>query len=102
VGPLDLLQERDRLLQADIARKFLRSILEHEEVAPLLSDHGQKRCNDMHAATSDPEARLFRKGPGKEARLSYMGHAMTENRHGPHGGLRSCARRSPSLNGINP
>jgi hypothetical protein len=56
----------------------------------------------MHAATSDPEARLFRKGPGKEARLSYMGHAMTENRHGPHGGLRSCARRSPSLNGINP
>jgi hypothetical protein len=44
--------------------------------------HGQKRCNETHISTSDPEARLFRKGPGKEARLSYMGHAMTENRHG--------------------
>jgi hypothetical protein len=44
--------------------------------------HGQKRCNDTHASTTDPQARLFRKGPGKEARLSYMGHAMTENRHG--------------------
>ena len=44
--------------------------------------HGQKRCNQTHISTSDPEARLFRKGPGKEARLSYMGHAMTENRHG--------------------
>jgi hypothetical protein len=44
--------------------------------------HGQKRCNDTHASTTDPQARLFRKGPGKEAGLSYMGHAMTENRHG--------------------
>jgi len=162
-------KNRDRLLEADIARKFLKCILEHKEVAPLLSDehftvdgtlvtawaslksfvpkenagatgarppddygqgrppasgtkpkaeaaeqatstessksesaapmpiaaetdkrsrneevnfHGQKRCNDTHVSTSDPEARLFRKGPGKEARLSYMGHAMTENRHG--------------------
>src|SRR5690606_22419997 len=44
--------------------------------------HGQRRRNDTHASTTDPEARLFRKGPGKEARLPYIGHAMTENRHG--------------------
>jgi transposase len=43
---------------------------------------GQKRTNDTHASTTDPEARLYRKGPGKEARLSFMGHALTENRHG--------------------
>jgi transposase len=43
---------------------------------------GQKRTNDTHASTTDPEARLYRKGLGKEARLSFMGHALTENRHG--------------------
>ena len=167
-------KNRDRLLEADIARKFLKGILEHKEVAPLLSDehftvdgtlvnawaslksfvpkenaskdgvppptgdpsgdasagrakakkaapaedqasnsttpaepaktkdatpmettetsgksrneevnfHGQKRSNATHVSTTDPEARLYRKGPGKEAKLSFMGHAMTENRHG--------------------
>ena len=44
--------------------------------------HGQKRSNATHASTSDPEARLYRKGKGKEARLCFMGHAMMENRHG--------------------
>ena len=44
--------------------------------------HGQKRSNATHASTTDPEARLYRKGRGKEAKLSFMGHAMTENRHG--------------------
>jgi len=44
--------------------------------------HGQKRSNATHVSTTDPEARLYRKGPGKEAKLSFMGHAMTENRHG--------------------
>ena len=44
--------------------------------------HGQKRTNATHASTTDPEARLYRKGLGKEARLSFMGHALTENRHG--------------------
>ena len=44
--------------------------------------HGQKRSNATHASTTDPEARLYRKGPGKEARLCFMGHAMAENRHG--------------------
>ena len=161
-------KNRDRLLEADIARKFMRGIIEHPEVAPLLSDehftvdgtlvnawaslkslvpkdnasgdsaskppddppsgnsatrikpkdpskpnsssaklaktenaaamdpietnrkgrneevdfHGQKRSNATHVSTTDPEARLYRKGPGKEAKLSFIGHAMTENRNG--------------------
>jgi hypothetical protein len=166
-------KNRDRLLEADIARKFLKGILEHAEVAPLLSDehftvdgtlvtawaslksfvpresaedtqppaddppgrtpaartkpkekpgpagnkapqnaaaakptkiedatpmktsetdsksrneevdfHGQRRSNTTHVSTTDPEARLYRKGPGKQARLSFMGHAMSENRNG--------------------
>jgi len=44
--------------------------------------HGQKRKNDTHASTSDPESRLYRKAQGREAKLSYMGHVIMENRHG--------------------
>ena len=44
--------------------------------------HGEKRKNDTHASTTDPDARLFRKGAGKEAKLCHMGHLMMENRHG--------------------
>jgi hypothetical protein len=44
--------------------------------------HGERRRNDSHGSTSDPETRLFRKGPGKEARLCFMGHAPMENRNG--------------------
>ena len=44
--------------------------------------HGERRRNETHASTTDPEARLFRKGPGKEARLSFMGHLLMENRSG--------------------
>ena len=44
--------------------------------------HGQKRKNDTHASTSDPDSRLYRKAAGREAKLSYMGHAIMENRHG--------------------
>lgn len=44
--------------------------------------HGQKRTNETHRSRTDPEARLYRKGLGKEARLSHMGHAPGENRHG--------------------
>jgi hypothetical protein len=42
---------------------------------------GQPRSNETHASTTDPEARLYRKGPGKEAKLSFMGHALMENRN---------------------
>lgn len=44
--------------------------------------HGEKLKNDTHASTSDPEAKLFKKSAGKEAKLSYMGHALMENRNG--------------------
>ena len=43
---------------------------------------GQRRKNDTHASTTDPDARLYKKGPGKSARLCFMGHALMENRHG--------------------
>jgi transposase len=44
--------------------------------------HGEKRSNATHASTTDPDARLFRKGRGKEAKLCHMGHLLMENRHG--------------------
>jgi transposase len=44
--------------------------------------HGEKRKNDTHSSTTDPDARLFRKGAGKEAKLCHMGHLMMENRNG--------------------
>jgi transposase len=44
--------------------------------------HKEKRRNDTHASTSDPESRLYRKAAGREAKLCYMGHATMENRHG--------------------
>lgn len=43
---------------------------------------GQKRSNQTHQSTTDPDAKLFRKGKGKEAKLSYMGHVVMENRNG--------------------
>lgn len=49
---------------------------------PEVDFHGQKRTNETHSSRTDPEAKLYRKGPGKEAKLSHMGHALTENRHG--------------------
>ena len=114
-------KNRDRLLEAEVARKFLAALLDHQEVRALLSDehfsvdgtqiaawasmksfqakdgsggppspgrngerdfHGEKRSNATHASTTDPEAKLYRKGKGKEAKLSFIGNAMTENRHG--------------------
>jgi transposase len=114
-------KNRDRLLEGEIAAKFLRAVLGQPKVAALLSDehfsvdgtlvqawasmksfrpkdgsgeppapgrngerdfHGEQRANDTHASASDPEARLYRKGRGKEAKLSFMGHALRENRHG--------------------
>lgn len=44
--------------------------------------HGQKRSNDTHASTTDADARLYRKGSGKEAKLCFMRHALMENRNG--------------------
>jgi len=49
---------------------------------PSRTFRGERRSNQTHASTTDGDARLFRKGPGKEARLAYMGHVLMENRHG--------------------
>lgn len=44
--------------------------------------HGEQRRNDTHASTTDPEARLYKKGRGKESKLCYIGHTLMENRNG--------------------
>lgn len=43
---------------------------------------GETRANATHASTTDPEAKLYRKGPGMEAKLAFLGHALMENRCG--------------------
>ena len=120
-------KNRDRLLDGDVARRFLAKVLNLPQVRSLLSNehfsvdgtlieawasmksfvpkdsgssprtgggqsgsgrnaerdfHGEKRSNDTHYSTTDPDARLFRKGAGKEAKLCHMGHLMMENRNG--------------------
>jgi transposase len=114
-------KNRDRLLDGDIACKFMTAVLNLPQVRQLLSSehfsvdgtlieawasmksfvpkdgsnppaagagrnaerdfHGEKRKNDTHCSTTDPDARLFRKGAGKEAKLCHMGHLMMENRN---------------------
>ena len=49
---------------------------------PSVDFHGERRSNATHQSTTDPEARLLRKGKGKEAKLVFMAHALMENRHG--------------------
>lgn len=49
---------------------------------PTVNFRGQKRSNATHASVTDPDARLARKGNGKEAKLSYAGHVLMDNRHG--------------------
>jgi transposase len=49
---------------------------------PTVNFHGQRRSNATHQSTTDPEARLAKKGQGKEAHLSYAGHALMEHRNG--------------------
>jgi transposase len=114
-------KNRDRLLDGDVAAKFLSAVLSQSRVKRLLSSehfsvdgtlieawaspksfkpkdgsgeppgrgrngerdfHGERRTNDTHASSTDPDARLYRKGRGKEAKLSFMGHALMENRNG--------------------
>jgi hypothetical protein len=122
-------KNRDRLLEGEVAAKFLMAVLGRPEVKQLLSEehfsvdgtlikawaslkgfrpkslpptgsgdgsgeppapgrngscdfHGERRTNETHASTTDPQAKLFRKGLGKEAKLSFMGHLLMENRNG--------------------
>jgi len=79
------------LLEAAAALKSLRPIEEDEGEEPPASGggrnpdvdwRGERRGNRTHRSTTDPEARLARKGDGREARLCYAGHTLIENRHG--------------------
>ncbi len=49
---------------------------------PEVNFRGEKRRNDTHQSTTDPEARLYKKAKGQEAKLGYLGHVLRENRHG--------------------
>lgn len=49
---------------------------------PTVDFRGEKRSNDTHQSTTDPEARLYKKARGQEAKLSYLGHVLMENRNG--------------------
>jgi transposase len=115
-------KNRNRLLEAEVAKDFLRQVVvqaqekgwtsdEHFTVDgtlleawasvksfqprdkksspppddpgnPTVNFHGEKRSNQTHESKSDPEAQLARKGLGKEAKLSYSGNLLVENRNG--------------------
>lgn len=115
-------KNRDRLLEGEIAAKFLAAVLAQPRVKRLISSdhfsvdgtlleawaslksfrrkdgndndspgpgrnaerdfHKEKRSNETHQSTTDPEARLYRKGDGQPAKLCYIGHVLMENRHG--------------------
>jgi transposase len=49
---------------------------------PTVNFHGERRRNATHQSTTDPEARLAKKGAGQEAKLSFAGHVLMENRNG--------------------
>ena len=79
------------LLEAAASLKSLRSVEQDEGEEPPASGggrnpsvdfHGERRGNATHRSSTDPEARLARKGNGREARLCYAGHTLVENRHG--------------------
>ena len=113
-------KNRERLLEGDVAAKFMAAVLAQPRVKRLLSDdhfsvdgtlieawasmksfrpkdgsdeppgpgrnaernfHGEKRSNETHKSTTDPEAKLYRKGDGQPAKLCYMGHVLMENRN---------------------
>ena len=80
------------LMEACASLKSFKKVDEAEEPKPKNGDddpgnpsvdfHGEKRSNQTHQSTTDPEALLARKGAGKEAKLSYSGHVLMENRNG--------------------
>jgi transposase len=49
---------------------------------PTVNFHGERRKNDTHQSTTDPDAQLYRKGEGREAKLAYLGHVLLDNRFG--------------------
>lgn len=105
-------KNRDRILNQEVARQFFSRVLEqakphisdeHFTVDGTLVEawasqksfqrkdggddqpgefRGQQRRNDTHESKTDPDAKLYRKGSGQEAKLGYLGHVLMENRHG--------------------
>src|SRR5215217_8218253 len=74
---------RDRLLEAEVAREFLSALLSLPRVKTLLSDeHFSVDGTLIDASATDPDARLYRKADGRESRLCFMGHVLMENRNG--------------------
>lgn len=65
---------------ADAAK--VQSARDEDPGNPSIQFRGESRRNDTHQSTTDPESVLYRKGPGKEARLCFGGHVLMENRHG--------------------
>jgi transposase len=63
---------------------------------PTVDFHGERRTNATHQSTTDPEARLMRKGRGKEAKLCFSGHVLMENRHGLCVDLQMAAATGPA------
>jgi hypothetical protein len=51
-------------------------------LTPGATFHGEQRRNNTHASKTDPEARLYKKSYGQEAKVSYLGHTVVENRNG--------------------
>src|ERR1700738_880570 len=76
------------LLQAFASLKSFKKIGASETAPPddpgnpMVDFHGEKRSNATHESTTDAEAMLAKKGAGKEAKLSYSGHVLMENRNG--------------------
>ena len=70
------------LIEAWASHKSFRPKHGKDELGGGDDFHGNKRRNETHESKTDPQARLFRKGRGKEAKLCYMGHVLTENRNG--------------------
>ena len=55
---------------------------DHRGASNEVDFRGEKRSNETHQSTTDPDARLYKKSKGSEAKLSYLGHVLMENRHG--------------------
>ncbi len=69
------------LIQAWASQKSFRS-RDGSDDGDGTNFHGQKRSNETHESTTDRDARLYKKSYGKESKLSYLGHALVENRNG--------------------
>jgi len=74
--------EGDAMRRQRNRRKKLRRKSGKSGRNPSVNFRGQRRRNDTHQSTTDPESLLARKGNGKEAKLSYSAHALMENRNG--------------------